>query len=303
MFIAPWLAGAAALLHDARFDPHERLELLERERVNVLCMAPTEYRVIAKRATPRPLADLRGMVAAGEALNPEVLRAWEEATGLQIRDGYGQTETGQLTGSPARRARPAGVDGAGAARGAARDRGRRARAGALQRCRPSSSATSASRCAASPRGRGRVALERARAAPRTARWHTGDRVRRDEDGWLYFEGRADDVIVSAGYRIGPVRGRVRARRPPGRGRGRCRGRPRRGARCGGARRGGAARRRRRSPTPELVRELQDHVKRETAPYKYPRIVDFAAELPKTASGKIKRAELRGPQHALSAPAR
>ena len=99
-FIAPWLRGAAALLHDARFDPAERLDLIEREGVNVLCMAPTEYRVIAKRATLRPIASLRGLVAAGEALNPEVLRAWEEATGLQIRDGYGQTETGQLTGMP-----------------------------------------------------------------------------------------------------------------------------------------------------------------------------------------------------------
>ena len=95
VFIAPWMRGAAALLHDARFDPDERLELLERERVNVLCMAPTEYRVIAKRAEPRPVASLRGLVAAGEALNPEVLRAFREATGLWIRDGYGQTETGQ----------------------------------------------------------------------------------------------------------------------------------------------------------------------------------------------------------------
>jgi acetyl-CoA synthetase len=100
VFIAPWLSGAAALLHDARFDPRERLELLERERVNVLCMAPTEYRVIAKRTSLRPLAHLRGMVAAGEALNPEVLRTWAEATGLEIRDGYGQTETGQITGTP-----------------------------------------------------------------------------------------------------------------------------------------------------------------------------------------------------------
>ena len=107
VFIAPWLSGRRALLHDARFDPHERLELLERERVNVLCMAPTEYRVIAKRATLRALPDLRGMVAAGEALNPEVLRVWQEATGLDIRDGYGQTETGQMTGMAlGERARP-----------------------------------------------------------------------------------------------------------------------------------------------------------------------------------------------------
>src|SRR4051812_10870564 len=92
-FIAPWLRGAAALLHDARFDPHERLELIERERVGVLCMAPTEYRVIAARAAPRPTPALRGLVAAGETLDPEVLQAWHEPTGLWIRDGYGQTET------------------------------------------------------------------------------------------------------------------------------------------------------------------------------------------------------------------
>ncbi len=98
VFIAPWLSGAGALLHDARFDPAERLELLARECVSVLCMAPTEYRVIAARTTLRALPDLRTMVAAGEALNPEVQRAWREATGIDIRDGYGQTETGQLTG-------------------------------------------------------------------------------------------------------------------------------------------------------------------------------------------------------------
>ena len=75
VFIAPWIRGAAALLHDARFDPHERLELVEREPSHVLCMAPTEYRVIAKRAEPRAVPGLRGLVAAGEALDPAVLGA------------------------------------------------------------------------------------------------------------------------------------------------------------------------------------------------------------------------------------
>src|SRR5581483_7045131 len=74
--------------------------ILEQEQVSVLCMAPTEYRVIAKRATVRPASHLRTLVAAGEALNPEVLRAFKDATGIEIRDGYGQTETGQLTAMP-----------------------------------------------------------------------------------------------------------------------------------------------------------------------------------------------------------
>ena len=99
-FVAPWLRGAAALLHDARFDPQERIELLGRERVDLLCMAPTEYRVIAKRTTLPRLIDLRAAVAAGEPLDPDTLAAWHESTNLWIRDGYGQTETGQLTGMP-----------------------------------------------------------------------------------------------------------------------------------------------------------------------------------------------------------
>ena len=99
-FIAPWLRGAAALLHDARFDPHERLELIERERVDVLCMAPDGVPRDRQARDAAPARRLKGLVAAGEALNPEVLHAWHEATGLWIRDGYGQTETGQLTGTP-----------------------------------------------------------------------------------------------------------------------------------------------------------------------------------------------------------
>ncbi len=291
VFMAPWLAGAGALLHDARFDPHERLELLERERVNVLCMAPTEYRVIAKRATPRAMPDLHGMVAAGEALNPEVLRSWEEATGLQIRDGYGQTETGQLTGSlPGERARPGSMG--------------RALPGVQLELEdgelvlePSSDPTFflgylGEQVRREQAADGSWTRWSVRGGPADARWHTGDRVRRDEDGWLYFEGRSDDVIVSAGYRIGPFEVESALVAHPAVAEAAAVAAPdeERGAvvRAVVVLRDGVP-----EPTPELVRELQDHVKRETAPYKYPRIVEFAAELPKTASGKIKRAELRG----------
>jgi hypothetical protein len=283
VFIAPWLSGAAALLHDARFDPAERLELLARERVNVLCMAPTEYRVIAKRATLRRCRRLRGMVAAGEALNPEVLRAFKEATGLEIRDGYGQTETGQLTGMPPGRAggpaRWAGAAGVGC-------RSRTASWSPTPRaCRRSSSATSAR---ASTRPDGRPGGSMIAAARALATGRSGQR-RRGRLAVLRGARRRRDRLGRLPDRA--VRGRVRARRPPRRRRGRGRGRARRGAR-GGRARGGRAARRRLLPSPELARELQEHVKRETAPYKYPRIVDFVAELPKTASGKVRRAALR-----------
>jgi acyl-coenzyme A synthetase/AMP-(fatty) acid ligase len=285
VFIAPWLSGASALLHDARFDPAERLELLAQERVNVLCMAPTEYRVIAKRATLGPLADLRGMVAAGEALNPEVLHAWREATGLEIRDGYGQTETGQLTGMP---------------------RGERARPGSMGRALPGVKLmVEESELVAIPasvptfflgylgegverREDGSWQTEDRRAE---GAWRTGDRVREDDDGYLWFEGRTDDVIVSAGYRIGPFEVESALVAHPAVAEAAAVAAP--DEERGAVVRAVVVLRDGHAPSPALARELQEHVKRETAPYKYPRIIDFAPELPKTASGKVRRAELRG----------
>jgi acetyl-CoA synthetase len=283
-FIAPWLSGAAAMLHDGRFDPAERLELIARERVNVLCMAPTEYRVIAKRAELRACESLRTMVAAGEALNPEVLHTWREATGLEIRDGYGQTETGQLTGAPAgERARPGSMGPALPGVELALERGELT-------VEPASVPTFflgyLGEQVRREAGGGWTAEDR-RAG---GRWHTGDLVRADEDGWLHFEGRNDDVIVSAGYRIGPFEVESALLSHPAVAEAAAVAAPdeERGAvvravvvLAGGA---GAA--------PGLASELQDHVKRMTAPYKYPRVIDFVAELPKTSSGKIKRAELR-----------
>jgi acyl-coenzyme A synthetase/AMP-(fatty) acid ligase len=275
-FIAPWMRGAAALLHDDRFDPAQRLELLEREGVNVLCMAPTEYRVIAKRATLRPVASLRGLVAAGEALNPEVLRAWEEATGLQIRDGYGQTETGQLTGMPpGREVRPGSMGLPLPGMSLTVDGGELV-------VDPATVPTFFLRYLGDggPRGGG------AEAEP----WRTGDRVRQDDDGFLFFEGRTDDVIISAGYRIGPfeVESALVAHEAVAEAAVVAAPDDERGAvvRAVVVLRDGFA------PSGELARALQDHVKDQTAPYKYPRRVDFAAELPKTASGKVRRALLR-----------
>jgi len=265
-FVAAWLRGAAALLHDARFDPEERLELVEREDVNVLCMSATEYRVIAKRAELRPLGRLRYACAAGEPLNPEVVRAWEAGAGLQIHDGYGQTETGHLSGMPI---------------------GPPVRPGSMGRPLPGVRAwVDDGELVVDPATLPTFFLD----GPRDRAWRTGDRVREDDDGYLWFEGRTDDVIISAGYRIGPFEvesalvshpavAEAAAVAAPDDERGQV-------VRAVVVLRDGY------EPGAPLAADLQEHVKEQTAPYKYPRIVDFAAELPKTPSGKIKRAALR-----------
>jgi acyl-coenzyme A synthetase/AMP-(fatty) acid ligase len=273
VFIAPWLGGAAALLHDARFDPVQRLEILARERVDVLCMAPTEYRVIAKRAQLTRIDSLRGLVAAGEALNPEVLAVFRDGLGLEIRDGYGQTETGQLTGVRAGGAVRPGSMGPPLP-GIALD----VDDGELVLADPASDPTFF------------VGYLDGTPAPQGEPWRTGDRVRRDADGYLYFQARTDDVIISSGYRIGPfevesalishaavVEAAVVAAPDEQR---------------GAVVRAIVVLGDGHSPSDDLARELQDHVKQRTAPYKYPRIVQFADELPKTASGKVQRALLR-----------
>jgi acyl-coenzyme A synthetase/AMP-(fatty) acid ligase len=265
VFMAPWVRGATALLHDARFDPQERLEVVEREGVQVLCMAPTEYRTIAKRTELRELPTLRHAVAAGEPLNPEIVRLWADAVGVEIHDGYGQTETGALTGMPI---------------------GPPVRPGSMGKPLPGFRLWI---------DEGELCVD-----PKTVPtffidgpddvWRTGDRVREDDDGYLWFEGRSDDVIISAGYRIGPFEVESALVSHPAVAEAAAVAAP--DEERGAVVRAVVVLREGREASDELVRELQDHVKGETAPYKYPRIVEFANELPKTASGKIRRAALR-----------
>jgi acetyl-CoA synthetase len=276
VFLAPWLTGAAAVIHDGRFDPAERLEFAAALGVNVLCQAPTEYRMLARRTELHELPALRRMVSAGEPLDPETIAAFKAATGLEPADGYGQTETGQVTGNlagePVRQGsmgRPLpGIETriAGAEDGAA---------GELQ-LRASSSPTFFSRY-----------LDGERFDDEW--WPTGDLVRADADDYLFFEGRDDDIILSSGYRIGPTEVESALLSHPAVAEAAAVAAP-------DPERGAVVRAivvpRDREPGEELARELQEHCKRETAPYKFPRIVEFAAELPKTSSGKIKRAQLR-----------
>jgi acyl-coenzyme A synthetase/AMP-(fatty) acid ligase len=270
VFVAPWLTGAAAVLHDGRFDPAERLDFAEALGVNVLCQAPTEYRMLARRTTLRKLPALRRMVSAGEPLDPETIAAFRTATGLEPADGYGQTETGQVTGNlvgePVRQGsmgKPLpGIE-------------TRIVAGELQ-LRAATSPTFFSNFLDGERFEGEW-------------WPTGDLVSVDDEGYLFFAGRDDDIILSSGYRIGPTEVEAALLSHPAVAEAAAVSAP-------DPERGAVVRAivvlRDREPSEALVAELQEHCKRETAPYKFPRIVDFVAELPKTSSGKIKRAELR-----------
>ncbi len=281
VFLAPWLSGAAAVIHDGRFDPAERLDFVEALGVNVLCQAPTEYRMIAKRTALRPLPKLRRMVSAGEPLEAETIAAWRAATGLEVSDGYGQTETGHISGNhvgvPVREGsmgkplpgleirlvRPESSNDDDLA------------SGELQ-LRAASSPTFFSRYLGGERFEDEW-------------WPTGDLVREDEEGYLFFEGRDDDIILSSGYRIGPFEVESALLSHPAVAEAAAVAAP-------DPERGAVVRAivvtREREPSEQLARELQEHCKRETAPYKFPRIIEFAAELPKTNSGKIKRAQLR-----------
>jgi len=270
VFLAPWLTGAAAVIHDGRFDPAERLDMAEALAVNVLCQAPTEYRMLAKRTALRPLPRLRRMVSAGEPLEAETVAAFHKAMGVEPADGYGQTETGHISGNlagdpvkPGSMGKPLpGIE-------------TRIVEGELQLLAPSSP-TFFSRYLDGESFDGEW-------------WATGDLVRADEEGHLFFEGRGDDIILSSGYRIGPFEVESALLSHPAVAEAAAVAAP-------DPERGAVVRAivvpREREPSEELARELQEHCKRQTAPYKFPRIVEFASELPKTTSGKIKRAELR-----------
>ncbi len=288
VLFGPWNLGAEVFQYAGRFEPGRELRLLEELQPQVFCAPPTEYRLLVKEDLPGlHVPRLRECVSAGEPLNPEVIRAWHEATGLTIRDGYGQTETILLVGNfpglpvrpgsmglpmPGHRVEVIGEDASVLAPGEVGDVALRGDPPSLFRGYWKDPAAT-QRC-------------------RRGEWYvTGDRAYKDADGYFWFVGRADDLIISAGYRIGPfevesalvehpavVEAAAVAAPDPDRGaivKAYVVLRP--------GVRGDAA----------LVKQLQDHVKRVTAPYKYPRAIEFVESLPKTVSGKIRRVELRG----------
>jgi len=287
---APWLMGAAIFVYHApSFDPVATLDLLETMPVTTLCAAPTAYRMFVRSdLSGRSFPTLRHCVSAGEPLNPEVIDLWKAATGLDIHDGYGQTETVLLCanrpgaarqgsmGRPAPAFDLAVIDGAG------------------NRQPPGSEGDVALRIAEGPPpglfARYRDDAKRTAETYRDGWYLTGDRAIVDADGYFWFVGRPDDVILSSGYRIGPfevesalfehpavAESAVVSSPDPTRGE---------VVKAFVILAAGF------QPGDELVKALQDHVKSTTAPYKYPRRIEFVASLPKTVSGKIRRKELR-----------
>ena len=288
VLLGPWSCGAAIVLDEGGFDPAARMDLIRDLGVTVLCQAPTEYRLEAKLANLATwkLPKLRHVVSAGEPLNPEVLARWHDAFGQTILDGYGQTENSLLVANrPGLDVRPGSMgkptpghdvdvvdeDGHSCAVGIVGDIGVRGTPPTLFRGYYKND-------------------EETRASHRGAWYLTGDRATKDADGYFWFVGRADDVISSGAYRIGPFEVESALLEHPAVLESAVVGSP--DADRGNIVKAFVVLRAGHAPSAELVRELQDHCKRVTAPYKYPREIEFVPELPKTRSGKIRRVELR-----------
>jgi acetyl-CoA synthetase len=286
-----WLEGAAIFVYDIRgkFNTTEILPLMEKYGVTTFCAPPTIYRMLILADLDKfDFSELRHCVSAGEPLNPEVIKAWKEATGLTLYEGYGQTETTLCVGTFPGMTPKYGSMGKPAP-------GWRIELHDEQGRPVKSHEEGLIAIGIDPRPvglfSGYVDNEEENAHVFHDGWYyTGDKAWMDDDGYIWFIGRDDDVIKASGYRIGPfevesaliehsavqeaavvgspdtIRGMIVKAYivlAPG-----------------------------YEPSDNLVKELQNHVKEVTAPYKYPRVIEFTDSLPKTISGKIRRKELR-----------
>ena len=287
-----WALGATVMAWNAQGKPDfdQMLRMIVDHGVTVFCVPPTIYRnLVTKDLSGYDFSNLRHCLAAGEALNPETFNAWKEATGTEIHDGYGQTETVNLLANyPCMPKKP----------------------GALGKPTPGMDVAVVDPDG-NPLGPGdegqiavRVKPERpvglfveywkdaeATAASHIGDWYlTGDRALVDGDGYFWFVSRADDVIISAGYRIGPFEVESVIMEHPAVKETACIGVP--DAERGQVVKAFIVLAPHYEPDDQLRAEIQGYVKENTAPYKYPRQVEFIEELPKTVSGKIRRVDLR-----------
>lgn len=292
MLFPQFLLGTPCVLYDGPggFDADRHLRLIGELGVSTFCAPPTAFRMFAQQDLSRyDLTSIRRSLSAGEPLNPEVMRTWKAATGTVIADGYGQSETINIVGNFA---------------------GEQPRFGSMGKPVPGYDVDviddDGNRMPDDEVGHIGVRLTDPwpgglfrgywseegldTRAFRNGWYYTGDTARRDSDGYLWFVGRADDLIASAGYRISPfevestliehpavAESAVVAAPDPTRGE---------------VVKAYIVLARGYAATAELSAEIQEFCKENTAPYKYPRIVEFVDELPKTISGKIRRVELR-----------
>lgn len=298
ILFGPWSCGSAVLFYDGPFEPDRRLELLERHGVTVFCAAATELRrLLLLDLGRRDLTRLRLTVSAGETVNPEIVTAWQRRTGVPLLDGYGQTETLMtVLNYPAMPVKP----------------------GSMGKALPGTDVAIIDRAGrVLPAGTiGMLAIrlpnpqimlgywndsERSRETVLDAdgaSWFlTNDTAHQDQDGYLFYHGRADDVINSAGYRIGPLEVENALIEHPAVQECAVIGSP--DAERGEVVKAFVILKPGHRGNAELVKALQDHVKTVTAPYKYPRRVEFVGDLPRTVSGKLLRRELRAAEYASS----
>ena len=285
-----WLCEAAVFVYDFdRFDAEKILPLFARYHITTFCAPPTMYRMLAKQDLSRfDLSSIEHASTAGEALNPEVYRQFKNATGLSIMEGFGQSESTLIIGN---------LNGSSHKLGSMGKpvplydvhlldiEGKEVDTGETGEICINISKGLPCGLAYAYEGNEEVTAE----TWRDGFYHTGDLAWRDEDGFYWYVGRADDVIKSSGYRIGPFEIESTIMELPY------------VLECGVSAapddvRGQVVKAsivlvKGTEGTDELKKEIQNYVKRRTAPYKYPRIVEFRTELPKTVSGKIIRKKL------------
>lgn len=286
-----WIEGAAVFVYDIRgkFDNREIPPLLEDYPITTFCAPPTVYRMLVLEERGRwNFLSLRHCVSAGEPLNPEVIRIWRERTGRTIYEGYGQTETTLCIGTfPGMEPKP-GSMGMPAPGWQIELHDREGRPVGINR-------EGRIAIALDPRPVGLfmeyLKNEQANQKSFVRGWYyTDDRAAMDEDGYFWFIGRADDVIKSSGYRIGPFEVESALLEHPAVAETAVVGSP--DLVRGQIVKAFVVLKKGFTPSEALVNALQEHVKRVTAPYKYPRAIEFVDRIPKTISGKIRRNVLR-----------
>jgi medium-chain acyl-CoA synthetase len=287
----PWNCGSALFVHHSdKFDPIKTLDLLAKYPITTMCGAPTIYRMLVLQdLSGYKFPHLRHCVGAGEPLNPEIIEVWKRATGCVIRDGYGQTETVLLCGSfPCIEPRfgSMGKPSPGVDLRVVDEAGNplppNVEGDIGVRVKPERPVGLFKEYWKEP--------ERTASVFRGDWYLTGDRAYADEDGYFWFVGRSDDVILTSGYRIGPFEVESALIEHPAVAESAVVSSP--DETRGEVVKAFVILAPGFSASDELARELQDHVKKVTAPYKYPRKIEFVDALPKTVSGKIRRIELR-----------